>query len=448
MAATELVRLVHAVSDVVIGESTRFADGRLTVGLSDVRAAFAAPALASVAAHVVRPGESARIVKVLDAVEPRSKGPGGAGVFPGFLAPAGSPAGVGETHVLRGVAVVTAGFLPRAQEALVDLSGPAAPLSVLGSTIDLVVEFAPTPQAPWEEVADALRWGALRLAARLAEAALGAPPDAVEVLRPTTARAAPDRRGDLPRIGTVTHLQTQGAFKDVFVRGTSFATSPPSPVEANELEDGIVVSAQYGHPGLKNPTYLFQNHPVVRTLRARDGVDLEFAGLVLAPEPVEQARKEETALATARLCRDLGWDAAIVTKEGGGNADSDLSLAMDALEEAGIVAVGTFGELAGADGTGPPLVAPPARATAMVSSGNYDERLHLPAVETALGGERLDLADAPATAAVEVPTAAIYASLSPIGWGRLTCTAGPIADDWAGQPGDPARAPADRPTRV
>ena len=72
------------------------------------------------------PGDSARIVKVLDVVEPRTKGPGGGGIFPGWL---DSEPVDGPTHVLRGAAVVVAGYLPRAQEAVIDMSGPAAPLS-------------------------------------------------------------------------------------------------------------------------------------------------------------------------------------------------------------------------------------------------------------------------------------------------------------------------------
>jgi hypothetical protein len=94
---------------------------------------------------------------------------------------------------------------------------------------------------------------------------------------------------------------------------------------------------------------------------------------------------------------------------------------MDALEELGIPAVGLFGEMAGKDGTAPPLVVPPTKATAMVSTGNYDEPLELGQVERALGGERIDLRDVDATEAVELPHAAIYCALSPLGWGRLTC---------------------------
>lgn len=418
-ATNALRRLVHRVSDVRAGDAIRFADGTLTVSEADAQRAFADPALASVHLTVFHPGESARIVKVLDAVEPRTKGAGGGGIFPGIVGPP-EPQGRGDTHVLRGVAVVTAGYLPRAQEALVDMSGPAA-LSFLATTHNVVVEFEPAPDADWEAVAAALGRGAVRCAVSLAEAAVDVEPDEVEEL--PALDGSSDGAASLPRVGALTNLQTQGAFKDVLVRGTSFGTSAPAAVNPSELEDGMVVSAQYGHPALKNPTYLHQNHPIVAALRARDGQDLRFAGVVLSPEPVEQHRKEEVARQAAELCRDLGWDAAIVTKEGGGNADSDVALKMDALEAAGITAVGLFAEMAGADGTGAPVVAPPERATAMVSTGNYDERLQLPAVERAAGGERFDLVDAPATATMEVPTALVYAALSPLGWGRLTAAA-------------------------
>src|SRR5207253_1218966 len=143
---------------------------------------LAHPALRSTRLSWVSPGESARIVKVLDAVEPRTKGPGGGGIFPGF-AGAARPQGRGETHVLRGAAVVAAGHLPRAQEAIVDMSGPAAALSPLGGTHNLVVEFEPAADAAWEDVDDALRRGLLRLAVRVADAGAAGEgePDAVEI---------------------------------------------------------------------------------------------------------------------------------------------------------------------------------------------------------------------------------------------------------------------------
>lgn len=414
-----LRRRVHNVSSVRFGNRTIFEGGTLTASKPELEALLAAPALAAVRLSWVSPGDSARIVKVLDAAEPRSKGRAG-GAFPGFVS-APKVQGRGDTHVLRGAAVVVAGFLPRAQEALIDMSGPAAGLSPLGGTHNLVIEFDPASDdnggPAWEDVDLALRRGMLRVAARLADAAADAPPDATEELYATGPRSG---SGPLPRIGAITNLQTQGAFKDVFFYGRSLAGSPPVAIDPCEIDDGAVVSGQYGHPALRNPTWVHQNHPVVAALRAADGESLEFAGLVLSPEPVDQAAKELTAAHAARLCASLGWDAAIITKEGGGNADSDVSLKMDALGELGIVGVGLFAEMSGPDGTAPPLVSPPAAATAMISTGNYDERIQLPAVERAYGAERFALLDVEASAAMEVPTAVVVAALSPLGWGTLT----------------------------
>ena len=116
-------------------------------------------------------------------------------------------------------------------------------------------------------------------------------------------------------------------------------------------------------------------------------------------------------------------DGAIVTKEGGGNADGDVALKLDALEDLGIQAIGLFAEMAGRDGTAPGLVVAPSRATALISTGNYDELVRLEATDRALGGERLGIVDAAATDELELPVAAIYGSLNPLGWNRVTCAA-------------------------
>jgi glycine reductase len=413
--STGLRLCVHRVSELALGTATSYGNGTLTLDPDELAALAMHPALGEVRVSCASPGDSARIVKVLDAVEPRTKRPGEGSVFPGILTPV-RVGGPGETHVLRGAAVVSAGFLPRAQEGVVQMCGGAAELSPLSRTHNVVVEFTPSIDAEWPHVEAALRLGLLRIAVRLAEAALAEPPDDVEQLdmRPTTAGR--------PRVAAVTNLQTQGAFKDVLVYGRSLTGALPTLIEPGELAAGAVVSAQYGHPGLKNPTYVHQNNPVVAALQALDGVEL--AGVVLSPEPVSEDEKRLVSDHAARLCVAIGADAAIVTKEGGGNADADVAMKMDALEERGIAAVGLFAEMAGRDGTAPPLVAAPSHANAMVSTGNYDEPVLVERVDRAFGGERVEIADANATAELELPIAAIYGSLNPLGWGRLTCAEG------------------------
>jgi sarcosine reductase len=414
-AATGLRRLIHVVQSLELGETTRYEQGHLVVSGSEASRPFEDAALAEVHVRCASPGDSVRIVNPLDSVQPCSKGRGGGGVFPGFVG-AAMPGGEGETHIMRGLSVMAAGYLPRAQEAVIDMSGPAAELSPLASTHNVVVEFEPAQDAPWEDVEAALRRGVLRLAVQLADATLDHSPDEVEDLPdPSVADS-----GGRPRVGVVTNLQTQGKFKDVFVYGRSLSGGLPTAISPNELDDGAVVSGQYGHPALKNPTILHQTHPVVAALREAD--DMCLAALVLCPEPVDQDAKELVSAHAARLCAALGLDAAILTKEGGGNADADVALKMDRLEERDITAVGVFAEMAGRDGTGPPLVVPPTKATAMVSAGNYDELVALPACERALGGDTIALLDVPATSEIELPAAAIYGSLNPLGWGRVTCS--------------------------
>jgi len=411
-----LRRVAHEVRSVELGSATRYDQHHLVVGRGQVEALFIDPALAGVCPQLASPGEPVRIITPLDVVEPRSKGHGG-GMFPGWLAPINRKRGP-DTHILRGAAVLAAGYLPRNQEGLIDMSGPAAPLSPFSRTHNIVIEFEPAEGAALLEAEQAVRRGLLRLAVHLADAAVATTPDAVEELAPPHRPGPPT--GGLPRVGVITNLQTQGAFKDVFVYGRSMAGSLPTLFDPAEIEDGAVVAGQYGHPALRNPTYLHQNHPVIAELRARDGQDLHFAGVVLCPEPVEQAGKEHVSQHAAWLCQAAGFDAVIVTKEGAGNADNDLGMKVDALETAGLTAVALYAEMSGSDGTGPPLVAGP-RHGAVVSTGNYDQRIKLPAVDRALGGERLRIIDAEASAAIEVPVAMILAALSPLGAGRLTC---------------------------
>ncbi|MBV9312323.1 MAG: hypothetical protein JO100_01020, partial [Pseudonocardia sp.] len=254
-----LRRMVHEIHSVKIGAATGYERHHLVVGQDQVQALFADPALASVRVHVAAPGDRVRIIAPLDVVEPRAKGAGSAGgVFPGWLAPVNRPRG-GDTHVLRGAAVLAAGQLPRNQEGLIDMSGPAAERSPFARTNNVVVEFDRVEHASWQEAEVAVRRGLLRLAVHLANAAVGAPPDVIEELAPPHQPGTPT--SGLPRVGVITNLQTQGAFKDVFVYGRSMAGSLPTLFDPAEIEDGAVVSGQYGHPALRNPTYLHQNHP-------------------------------------------------------------------------------------------------------------------------------------------------------------------------------------------
>ena len=129
--------------------------------------------------------------------------------------------------------------------------------------------------------------------------------------------------------------------------------------------------------------------------------------------------KELVAEYAANLAHLLEWRGAIVTKEGGGNADTDLFLAAERCERRGIRTVLLMAELAGPDGRTPPLLGSPPEADALVSLGNYEEPVSLPPVEHVIGGDSLRLADGPVAGPLTIPAAPFFGALSPVGAGSL-----------------------------
>ena len=78
-----LKRVVHEVRELALGDSTTFENGCLTVGEATVRGLLDDAAFDEVRVRCASPGDSVRIVGVLDAVQPCAKGPGGGGPTPG-----------------------------------------------------------------------------------------------------------------------------------------------------------------------------------------------------------------------------------------------------------------------------------------------------------------------------------------------------------------------------
>jgi len=405
----------HRVRDIRFGAEPTFRDGILTVAPGAIRVLAADPLIASLQLHIARPGESVRIIRILDAVQPRAKGGQGV-VFPGFLGPA-TGCGAGETNVLTHCALLSVSGLPRAQEAVIDVAGPGAVLSPLAKDLLLVLEFAPAGGAPWDRYEAAIRLAMLRVAAHLGEVATSAIPDETwHVPRATRAIG-------LPRVGYVYNLQAQGAYKDTFVYGRSAREILPTLITPAEILDGVVVSGNYGHPSLKNSTYAHLTNPVIRELLRRDGHDLAFGGIIVKPEPTTLDGKGLVAECAARLASLLDWQGAVVTKEGGGNADTDLFLVAEYCEQRGIRTVLLMAELAGPDGRTPPLLGSSPQANALVSLGNYEEPVALPAVERVIGGDALTVVDGPVAGSLTTATAAIFAALSPVGLGSLQARA-------------------------
>ena len=176
-------------------------------------------AIADVAVHLVHPGESCRIVHILDAVSPMAKVAGSCTVYPGFLGNT-RVAGGGRTHLLSQAAVLVSGTFPEptsgalsAAEAVVDMSGPAADCCAFSDTANVVLVCRPTPGATNADFDAALQRVKLKAAVYLAGAT-------AELDSPQTDVYELGRvDDDLPRVLFLDQLHQQGLLAQTFLYG-------------------------------------------------------------------------------------------------------------------------------------------------------------------------------------------------------------------------------------
>lgn len=366
------------------GPRTGARDHVLTVNKEELVALLLEdPALKKVEAELVHPGDSVRILPCKDAVEPRCKLEGPGEVFPGWIGDV-ETVGQGKTLVLEGAAVLTTGRLVAPQEGIVDMSGPGAAYSLFSRQCNVVLECLPPPDVSNAVFDEVTRRALARAALYLGEAARDAVPDEVDVFDA-------DRPVDpaLPKVAYIYYLQSQGPLRNTYVYGLEARNLLPTLLHPNEVLDGAIVSGNYIIACQKNPSFLHANNPVVRELYARHGVSCNFVGVIVANENSTLTDKKRSADFAAKLARQLGAQGVVMTQEGGGHADTDLMLAAKACKERGIVSVMLINELAGADGDQPSLVDTTPEAVAVVSTGNNDQVISLPAVDVLCGGASL-----------------------------------------------------------
>lgn len=403
------------------GDETRLVDGVLLLDRASLDSLLRQHhTIASVEMTLAHPGDDVRIVHLLDAIEPRFKTEGRTRIFSGIL---GDPitAGEGRTRRLSGMAILTTAVFPevvggllQAREAVVDMSGPAAPYSIFSSTANLVLTFHPAPGSSNADFDTAMRVASLRLAEYLAQAVGDSKPETVE-----TFELAPVEP-DLPRIVYLYQAQSQGVFADTLLYGTPIHNLVPTLIHPNEVMDGAIVSADFVYACFKNPTYLHLNNPVIRELYAAHGKTLNFAGVVFyRGHNYTQAEKHRAANYAAKLARFLDADGVVLTGEGGGNSAIDMMLALQECERLGIRTTVITYELGGPEGKDYPLVDHVIEANAIVSTGSCDKTIQLPAMGAAVGGATyLDMPLA-ANAARDIVLDKVYCSTNQLGAGYL-----------------------------
>ena len=385
---------------------THYDRGTLYIDRAALLVAIAEPhAIGEIEVRLAHPGESCRIVHVLDAVAPMVKISGRSTVYPGFFGTT-VPAGSGRNHSLQGLAILVCATFPEPtsgalspHEALIDMSGPAAPYCAFADTANVVLVCHSTPEVTNAEFDAALQRAKLKAAVYLARTTAELVPPHVETYELPPVDAA------LPRIVYVNQLHQQGLMAQTFLYGQQTQGLEPTILHPNEMLDGALVNGNYRQPG-RAITYAHSHNYMVRELYRRHGIDLHFLGVVIGRGWQDtQCLKDRQGWMMARVARLWGAQVAIITADmggTGGNNTIDFMQTIKACEQMGLRTVAIMQESGNPDGSDPTLVDYVPEADALVSVGGIG--WHTPAasaVERVIGGPTIhpNIAEEPRDAA-------------------------------------------------
>ena len=411
------------IKDVRFGPRTAIENKVLSVNRQELIALLEEePLFERVEIDLAHPGESCRLIRVLDVLQPRYRlnGPN----FPGALDGNGL-VGAGQTRALKNVAVIETDQLATRSRNIIDMSGPAADYSPIGNTHNVALLPQPKPGADKNDYRLAVKKAGLKAAVYLGAAAKDCVPDESKIfeLPPVAFNQGPK---DLPRIAYIFPIhshQHPTQQKETVFYGSNLQGFMPTIVHPNEILDGALMFSYSAF------TWFAQNHPVIEELCRRHGRDLWFAGVVLTVAPVTVAEKERNAYLCARLAKEtLGADGLIATKIGGGAVDTDLMMIYTRAEEIGMKAALVIMERY--PDTGITFV--PENVNALVTPGLTRDAIMLPPVDRVIGGETLHLDNSnpdntspgipplPAHQEINVWIGDLVGAISQVGASRLT----------------------------
>ena len=373
------------INDIQFASESKVENGTIYVNAEELKALLLEDEnLKSVELEIAKPGESVRIMPVKDVIEPRVKVNGGGNLFPGVISKV-ETVGSGRTNVLKGSAVVTTGKIVGFQEGIIDMCGEGAKYTPFSQLNNLVVVCEPIDGLAKHAHEKAVRFAGLKAADYIGKLAKDVEPDEVKVYETCSVKEGIEKYPELPRVAYVLMLQSQGLMHDTYVYGVDMKQSLPTILNPTELMDGAVLSGNCVSACDKNTTYHHLNNPVVADLFEQHGKTLNFLNVTATNENVYLADKMRSSDWTSKLCEFLGVDGAIVSQEGFGNPDTDLIMNCKKIEGKGVKTVIITDEYAGRDGASQSLADADASANAVVTGGNANMVINLPAMDKVIG---------------------------------------------------------------
>ena len=377
------------INDVQFSNECAVKDGILYVNPEDVKAFIydnddVKSYIKSINFDIAKPGESVRITPVKDVIEPRVKVEGPGGMFPGVIAKVDT-VGSGRTHVLKGAAIVTAGKIVGFQEGIIDMSGEGAKYTPFSKTLNLVMVAEPVEGTKQHDYERAVRFAGLRSATFVGAIGKDVEPDEVKTFETYGIMEGAKLFPELPRVGYVHMLQTQGLLHDTYVYGVDAKRIVATLINPTETMDGAILSGNCVSACDKNTTYHHLNNPVVAELFEQHGKTMNYVCNIITNENVYLADKQRGSDWAAKLAKLLDLDAVIVSEEGFGNPDADLIMNCVKQEKQGIKTVLITDEYAGCDGKSQSLADSDPLADAVVTGGNANMEIVLPPMDKVIG---------------------------------------------------------------
>ena len=373
------------IHDVEFADKTYVENGTLFVCKEEIeKVVLEDDRLISARVELARPGESVRIAPVKDVIEPRVKVDGPGAIFPGVINKV-KQVGEGRTHALVGSTVITCGRIVGFQEGVIDMSGPTAKYTPFSETYNVCVVIEPKEGLETHDYEAAGRMAGLKVATYVGEAGRNVEPDEIVTYETKPLLEQIAQYPDLPKIGYVHMLQSQGLLHDTFYYGVDATKFILTLMYPTEIMDGAIVSGNCVAPCDKVTTYHHLNNPVIEDLYKRHGKDLNFIGVILTNENVFLADKERCSDMVAKLAQFIGLDGLLITEEGYGNPDTDLMMNCKKVTQAGTKVVIITDEFPGRDGKSQSLADAVPEADTMVSCGQGNIIVHFPAMDHVIG---------------------------------------------------------------
>jgi sarcosine reductase len=314
--------------DKVVFDKASFVDGHtLHISGEECEKVVSDAAFSRIEISIAEPGAKCRIVNMGDIVQPMLKLDDEDATFPGLIGKM-KTAGSGRTLLLRNVVVSETAEVEIQLPCMMDMTELGAEATDFATFYHVVIDAFPAEGVSRDDYLNALHLASKRLAKYIGALAKDCMPDESEEF-------TLEREGleGLPRIAYLCDVFCHAPFTEMTLYGESMAAAMPVILHPNEIIDGAITNKDYDNSTNAEPTFVWQNHPIILELYRRHGVDLNFAGVVLSNvhHTVEWKQRNAT-MSASMIHHQLKADGCVITKEGGGHPQVDMGFATDILE--------------------------------------------------------------------------------------------------------------------